>query len=170
MLRRAITPILAIAVVSLLGCTGQDVSRPSDAANDDGTTAVSADPTPAAREARSLALDAAHRVLAAVDLDPASVDGSSRVRSCTDGLGQPTDQQYGEYSSGTSLGADALTDEQISSLGDVLGVEFLEDSVDDEGVRIVSFALPVGDASVIVTVSRAEDATATLTTVTPCVG
>lgn len=46
----------------------------------------------------------------------------------------------------------------------------LEDTVDDEGVRIVSFALPVGDASVIVTLSRADGAAATLTTDTSCVG
>lgn len=165
-LARAALVLLAMVTV---GCATSDAtSNDDDRNNDDDRTTM----TTNGDRARDLALESAHRTLRELELDAgnADVEGSTRVTVCTDTMGQATDERFGEYSSGSAIGDDALTDEQIDALETRLAVTFLEDSTDAVGTRLVSFVLPVDGEDVVVRLSRTTDGAGTLTTSTPCLG
>jgi len=159
--------VVLVAVVFSAVAAGCATSTDDDSRDDDDRTTM----TTAGDHARDLARESAERTLRELELDPddGRIEGLTRVTACTDSLGQATDERFGEYSSGSAIRDNTLTDEQIDALEARLGVTFLEDSTDSVGTRLVAFVLPVDGEDVVVRLSRTADGAGTLTTSTPCV-
>ena len=163
---------LALSTVVFVGGCGSDTAAPEPpptTAADEQTDDMIDEMTDAGDRARALALEAAHRTLSELDVELAAVDGATRVSTCTDSLGSSTDGRFGEYSSGAALESASISGDRLDALAERLDVQFLEDTVDVEGQRLIAFVLDVDGVEVIVRVSRLDSGAVTLTTTTPCV-
>jgi hypothetical protein len=68
-----------------------------------------------------------------------------------------------------ALESASISGDRLDALAERLDVQFLEDTVDVEGQRLIAFVLDVDGVEVIVRVSRLDSGAVTLTATTPCV-
>ncbi len=158
-------PLIALAAAGfLVGCSPDP--GPGPASTQWSTTLP--DENPAEQRVRQGAIAAAQATLRALDLAEPPVQGSTRVLACVNTWGNDSDRRLGEYSSGSSIGPDAVTDDQLTAVATRLGVEFIEDSVDPSGSRLVGFYLPLNGADALVQLVANDDGSASLSVSTSC--